>query len=542
MQPTPTRPFFKEVPRDGVPVTTARDVAADPSRGGSVVRVKADVVVVGSGSGGAIVAYELAKTGKRVVVLESGPYVPSAQFNENFSDALSRIYSYKGVQTNSWGDLILESGGAIGGSSNVSATVSQRVPSWKLAEWRDRFKLKDFTDDLLTPHFEKLEQRLHVHTNEAHEINECANKVVQGCERLGYEWKPARRNVKQCALTGFCLAGCPSDRKMSMLVTYLPWAVAEGARLYADTRVVRVRSANGRATGVDAEVIEQDTGRKVADMRVDAQIVVLAAGAIQTPQILQRSDYPDYGDQVGRNFAGNPMIQVMGQFPEPVYGWRGALTGVVIEQFLEPNKGNFLFYSGLSGPEQVLTANEHGSGKEHIEFMENFKYYSSMNAFVADANHGRVRWVGSGNGKGEQRIEWQLSRDDVENLKKATAIAARIYFAAGARKVYLPTFQKLAANSVFELDDLIKKIEYGVAGMFTFRTLSINPQGTARLGADPEYSVVKPTGETHEMTGLFVADASLIPSNAVVAPQMTVHALASYIADHINANENNYFV
>lgn len=538
----PTRPIFKEVPRDGIPVTTAADIAADPTRGGSVMRLSCDVVVVGSGSGGAVMAYELAKTGKRVIVLDSGPYVPSAQFNENFSDALSRIYSFQGVQANSWGDLILESGGAIGGSSNVSATVAQRLPSWKLAEWRSRFGLKNLTQEVLNPHFEKLEQRLYVHDNEAHEINECANKVVQGCERLGYEWKPARRNVKQCALTGFCLAGCPSDRKMSMLVTYLPWAVAEGARLYSDTNVVRVRTTNGRATGVDAQVIERSTGRKVADMRVDAQIVVLAAGAIQTPQILQRSRYPDYGDQVGRNFAGNPMAQVMGRFPEPVYGWRGALTGVVIEQFLDPAKGGFMFYSGLSGPEQGLTAHEHGSGQEHIDFMKEFKYYSGMNCFIQDANHGRVRWVETGSGKGEQRVDWQLSRDDVENLKKATSIAARIYFAAGARKVYLPTFQKLAATSVFELDDLIKKIDYGVAGMFTFRTLAIHPQGTARMGADPEYSVVKPTGETHEISGLFVADASLMPSNAVVSPQMTVHALASYIADHINANENNYFI
>lgn len=536
-----TRPIFKQIQRDGIPVTTSKEIGADPSRGGTIVRRSADVVIVGSGSGGAIMAYELARTGKRVIVLEAGPYVPSSEFNENFSDALSRLYVGGGAQTNAWGDLLVEQGSCVGGSSNVSATISQRAPHWKFAEWEADFGLKGLEKNL-TRHYEVLEQRLFVHDNEAHEINECANKVVQGCERLGYEWKPARRNVKQCALTGFCLAGCPSDRKMSMLVTYLPWAVAEGAQIFADTRVRRVRTTNGRANGVEAEVIDPVSGRVVAEMRVDAQIVILAAGAIQTPQILQRSGYPDYGDQVGRNLAGHPMAQVIGRFPEPVYGWRGALTGVVIEQFLDPAKGGFLFYSGLSGPEQALTANEHGSGEDHIAFMKDFKYYSSMNTFVQDANHGRVRWVETGNGKGEQRIEWQLSREDVEGMKKATAIAARIYFAAGARKVYLPTFQKLAANSVFELDDLIKKIDYGVLGMFTFRTLSIHQQGTARMGVDPLNSVVKPTGETHEVSGLFVADASLIPTGIVVSPQMTVHAMASYIAEHINNNETNYFV
>ena len=244
------RPIFKEVPHDGIPVTTSQNIAADPTRGGSVVRLAADVVIVGSGSGGAIMAYELAKTGKRVIVLESGPYVPSAEFNENFSDSLSRLYAGGGAQTNAWGDLLVEQGSGVGGSSNVSATISQRAPKWKLAEWADRFGLSEMNEKTLAPHYEKLEKRLYVHDNEAHEINECANKVVQGCERLGYEWKPARRNVKQCALTGFCLAGCPSDRKMSMLVTYLPWAIAEGARIYADTHVTRVRTTNWPPSGI----------------------------------------------------------------------------------------------------------------------------------------------------------------------------------------------------------------------------------------------------------------------------------------------------
>lgn len=541
MQPS-SKPIYKQAPRDGVPVVTARTLAEDPDRGGNTMRASADVVIVGSGSGGAIMAYELAKTGKRVIVLEAGSYVPSAQFNENFSDALSRLYVAQGAQTNSWGDLLVEQGSCIGGSSVVSATVSQRAPEWKLAEWRERFGLAEFTSKMLAPYYALLEERLHVHVNESHEINECANKLVQGCERLGYEWKPAQRNVKQCALTGFCLAGCPSDRKMSMLVTYLPWAVAEGAQLFADTRVTRVRMVNGRASGVEAEVIDPRTGRKVVDMRVDAQLVVLAAGAVQTPQILQRSAYPDYGDQVGRNFAGHPMAQLIGKFKDSVYGWRGALTGVVVEQFLNPSQGGFMMYSGLSGPEQVLTANEHGSGDDHIAFMKDFRHYAAMNCFVQDQNHGRVRWVDTGNGKGEQRIEWQLAREDVEGLKKLTSIAARIYFAAGAERVYLPTFEKLAANSVFELDALVEKINYGIAGMYTFRTLAIHPQGTARMGADPTYSVVRPTGETHEVSGLFVADASLLPSGLGVSPQMTVHALASRIAEYINKNESNYFV
>lgn len=534
--------IYKEAPRDGVPVTQASDLARDASHGG-FVRLQADAVVVGSGTGGALVAYELAKTGKKVIVLEAGPYVPSAQFNENLSDALNRLYVGQGAQTNTWGDLLVMQGRCMGGSSVISATVSQRVPQWALEEWRQVHGLTNLSDELLAMYYERLEGHQHVHENEPHEINDCSHKVLQGCERLGYAWKPVSRNVKQCALTGFCLAGCPSDRKMSTLVTYLPWAVAEGARLYADTHVLRVRTLNGRATGVDAEVIEPGTGRKVADLRVDAQVVVLAAGAVQTPQILQRSDYPDYGDQVGRNFAGLPMIQVIGKYPETIYGWRGAFTGVSVEEFVSPDKGGMLFVAGLSGPEQILTANEHGSGLEHMAYMREMKYFSSLLCYIRDENHGRVRWINKGgNGRGQQRIEWQLARADVDKLKRATGIASRILFAGGAEKVYLPTFQQLLARSVFELDKQVDQIDYGVAGMFTFRVLAVGAQGTARMGRDPETSVVNPRGETHEVTGLFVADASVLPSNPGVQPQMAVSVMANYIADTINANERDYFV
>jgi hypothetical protein len=237
------------------------------------------------------------------------------------------------------------------------------------------------------------------------------------------------------------------------------------------------------------------------------------------------------------------MIQVIGKYPETIYGWRGAFTGVSVEEFVSPDKGGMLFVAGLSGPEQILTANEHGSGLEHMAYMREMKYFSSLLCYIRDENHGRVRWINKGgNGRGQQRIEWQLARADVDKLKRATGIASRILFAGGAEKVYLPTFQQLLARSVFELDKQVDQIDYGVAGMFTFRVLAVGAQGTARMGRDPETSVVNPRGETHEVTGLFVADASVLPSNPGVQPQMAVSVMANYIADTINANERDYFV
>ena len=115
-----------------------------------------------------------------------------------------------------------------------------------------------------------------------HETSPGAEMIGRGLRKLGYPEGKARRNVKDCALTGACFAGCASDRKQSMLVTYLPWAVAHGARIHADTRVTKVLAQDGQARGVEAEVIDPATGQRKAVMMVKAPRVVLAAGPVQT--------------------------------------------------------------------------------------------------------------------------------------------------------------------------------------------------------------------------------------------------------------------
>ncbi|WP_197468857.1 GMC family oxidoreductase N-terminal domain-containing protein, partial [Alcanivorax sp. HI0083] len=160
-----------------------------------------------------------------------------------------------------------------------------------------KYGLDNLSAEKFRPYLDTVADQLQIHINEAHEINACAHKVIQGCEKMQFSWKPAQRNVKQCALTGHCLAGCPSDRKMSSLVTHLPWAAAYGARIFSDTEVVKVRTRNGRASGVEARVTDPDSGAHVADMQVDADLVVLAAGAIHSPLIMQRSGVEDRSGQ-----------------------------------------------------------------------------------------------------------------------------------------------------------------------------------------------------------------------------------------------------
>lgn len=526
--------IYREMPQQGLPVVQATDVREKE------LRLQADVIIVGSGSGGAIAAYELARAGKKVIVLEAGRYVPSSSFKEDLTDSMLRMFQDSGLQTNSTGDLVLLQGSAVGGSSVIDATICERLPASVLKEWQTDHGLENLTQADMNAHYEKMEKRLAVHPNEPHEINDCANIVIRGCEAMGWSWKPVSRNVNQCALTGHCIAGCASDRKQSALVTHLPWAVANGAEIYANTYVDFVNTRNGRASGVEARVIDPDTRQVVANLRADAQLVILAAGAVQTPLILQKSGLGNQSGMVGRNLSVHPSVTLLGKFKDPVYGWRGALTGIQVNQFNKAGLGNVVMETGLAAPMQLVSQGELGEGDAYVRFMSEYKHFAGLNVFVHDHGQGYVHWVGDPY-KGEKRVEWNLSRDEFDHFKAALRSAGRILFAAGAEKVYLPAYNLASASSVFNLDKAVDKIEYGSLGLFSLRMLGYEPQGTCRMGRDPFTSVVNPWGESHEVKGLFVTDASILPTETTAHAHLTVCALSSYIVDNILRKQDSYF-
>ncbi|PKM21975.1 MAG: GMC oxidoreductase [Gammaproteobacteria bacterium HGW-Gammaproteobacteria-14] len=524
--------------REGVPVTQAKDVARDPTLGRNF-SIQTDVVIVGSGAGGSTVAYELAKAGKRVLILESGRYWPSAEFTESLGDTLSTVYRDQAAQANTTTDVLFLEGHCVGGSTVIGACVMQRPPDEIFQRWSDEFGLKALAPRSLDRFFLKTQEHLNIGLNEAHEINTTAHKVIQGCEKMGYSWRPVTRNVKNCALTGHCLAGCPSDRKMSALVTHLPWATAHGARIFSDTEVTRVLMRGGRATGVEAIIRDPDTGTLVSNVRVDAQVVVVAAGAIHSPLLLQRSQVPDRSGQLGKNMAIQPFTQVLGTFKEELMGFQGALVGVEVDQFLRSD--GFTFYSALAEPEQLMAVGEQEAGDEHINFMKSFKHMAGLNAFAIDKGQGSVTWEGD-HLTGRKVIRWSPSREDFARTAQAASIAARIMFSAGAERVWLPSFEKLHADSVFELDEKMARVSYGINGIYSYRMNSFTPHGTCRMGLDSADSVVSSDGEVHGVSGLYVADASIFPTPVSSTPQWTVHVLAQYVSERILARDSSHFV
>lgn len=511
----------------GLAVTQAKDVSQ------ASIQLEADVVVVGSGAGGAVAAYELARAGKSVIVLEAGPYVPSSEFTEDFNKAVVQLYQDNGAQTNKDGDLLLLQGRCVGGSTVVNGCVAFRTPDYILEDWQKHYGLTNLTPAALDPYFSKVESNLGIHVNEEHEINRNSGVIRDGCNKLGISWKPFKRNIRECALTGHCLSGCASDRKQSMLVTYLPWAVANGAKIYADTRVTRILADNGKASGVTAEMIDPATGKKKADISVTAKIVVLAAGAVQTPLLLQKSALANSSGQVGKNFACHPSTLVVGEHEEDVHSWRGALLGVYVDEWLHPSKGGFVLEAGGGGPVELSMVAQPGLGKTFLDYMTNVKKLTGLVTLIHDHNVGEIHWDDD-----KKQIDYRVAEADFPAMKAAIKAAIKVHFASGAKKVYVPTVAHRVVENVADIDAVVDAIEPGPQ---TLRLISYHPQGTCRMGADASKSVVNPYGETHDVKGLFITDASLFPTSIIVNPQVTVYTLSSYISDHIVKNQEKYF-
>lgn len=508
-----------KVAKQGLTVTQASDIKD------THLDLKADAVIVGSGAGGAIAAYELAKAGKKVIVLEAGPYVPSEKFPEMLAVAMGMLYQDHGGQSNSHGDITVLQGACVGGSTVVNAALCFRTPDYYLKLWAKEFGLTNLTPARMKPIFEKVERNLHIRTVQPNETSAGAELIAQGMNKVGYPLGKARRNIKDCAITGFCFSGCTSDRKQSMLVTYLPWAVAHGATIYADTRVTEVLASNGKASGVKAEIIEPGTGRKKADLQVDAPLVVMAAGPIQTPLLLQKSQLANSSGQVGKNFACHPSLSVTAEFPFEVNDFHGATHSLYMDQNTLPEKGGYILLNAIQEPVEAGFSAEPGTGKPYVAYMSGYKNTIRLISLIHDKNVGEVRWK-----DGHKDIHYTVDDEDFEAMKKGLIATAKILFASGARKLYLPTSHISSIDRVEDVEQVIGALKNEPA---RYKYTSFHPQGTCRMGRDPKKSVVNPYGETHDVKNLYVVDASLLPTSIGYNPSETVYALAHYVCEQM---------
>jgi choline dehydrogenase-like flavoprotein len=382
-----------------------------------------------------------------------------------------------------------------------------------LARWRSEHGIDWATE--LAGDYAQAEELMWVRPVDPERMGRNGQLLREGAEALGVTHAPLQRNAGGCFQCSSCPSGCRLDAKRAAHVSYLPRAVAAGARVRAGVDARRILFDRGRATGL--ECVAQVDGR-VRRFPVSARrAIVVAGGAFGTPELLLRSGFRSPSGQLGRNLRIHPACWVGARFDEEVRGWDGVMQSYAVTEW-EP-RGVLLeaTFTPLAFGAQWLP----GTGREHQERVRAYDRIASTGVHLSDRSAGRVGLAGDGS----LRVTYRLTDEDSRRLVFGIARAAELFYAAGATEVY-PQIAGLPTISRARIADL----ESSPPPRSQLRLEAFHPMGTARMDANPARGVVRTDGGLYGASALYVADGSILPSSIGVNPMMTIIAMASRVA------------
>ncbi len=458
-----------------------------------------DVVVVGSGAGGGVVAGELAQRGRNVLLLEAGSHYTAIDFTRFEAKANHTFWSPVRFCDTGAAPVALLSASCVGGTTVVNTKVALRAHEKDLEKWHAATGLthddgRPFGPSDLAPYYDRVEQHLGV--RERNDWTKSVYTVKRGFDALGAELESVHAYTDlNCMRCGSCLQGCPTNAGKSTQNTYIHEAWVPGLlELRANAHVERVVVSGGEATGV--EYVDADGVRHV----VDAEAVVVAGGALNTPQLLQRSGLSS--PAIGKHLGLHPVRLVYGLFDEPQDSHRVyPITTHCMDHQVDENGGFVIEATTIQDPIAFATtlSEENGPlwGQELVDAVKQYRNYIGVLAMVNDENNATV--------DDGDRFAVTFSEREEKRIEDSLQFSREVLLAAGAKRV----------------------LWSGLA--------STHWQGSARMGDDPAVSVVDRNCETHEVKRLYVGDGSLVPRTLSVNPSLTIMALATRLADRLAA-------
>ncbi len=477
--------------------------------------VAADAVIVGSGAGGAMVARTLARAGLDVVVLEEGRRWTVEEFRSTHPiDRYAGLYRGAGA-TVALGrpSVVLPVGRAVGGTTVVNSGTCFKPPVAVQRRWRDEFGLGIADPDRLAGHLDDVERTLQVAPVPLNVMGRNGRLLLDGAESLGWRAAPIPRNAPGCEGCCQCAIGCPRNAKFGVHLNALPQACAAGARIISEARVQRVLHRRGRARGVRARRPDGTA------LDVLADTVIVAAGATETPGLLRRSGIGTH-PQLGRNLALHPAAMLAGLFDDDVLAWRGVLQSAAVHEFHESDG---VLIEATSTPPGMGSMVLPGYGAELLGWLDRAPQVATFGAMVADRGVGSVSSV-----RGETLVRYTIDRADIAKLLVALQAMGRLLFAAGAVEVLTGLPGAPTVSSLPALQEVLRN-----SSPRSLHLAAFHPTGTAAAGADEQLCPVDERGRLRGIDGVWVADASILPSSPEVNPQLSIMALALAVADEL---------
>jgi choline dehydrogenase-like flavoprotein len=492
--------------------------------------LEADVVVVGSGSGGGVAAAVLAQAGKRVIILEAGGYFNEADFFQLEPLAYRNLFLRGGFFPSADGMVSIAAGSTVGGGSTVNWSNSLLTPATVRRSWA-----ADGLTDVDTPafdeHLQAVFERISCNDKVATQ-NAPHHRLAEGAAKLGYSYRIATLNIDPDKYDpnqiGWSGMGDQTGAKQGTMRTYLQDASDAGAKLLPNTRAERILTERGKAVGVEATYTDPQT-KQNSRVVIHASSVVAAAGALETPALLLRSGIG--GPAVGAELRLHPASLVTGIYDEPQDPWYGPAMAGIMNEFAEVNDCHGYIVECVQHlPGLFTTVVPWLGGAQHKELTRKYRYRADWVFIVKDRGAGTVTIDDDG-----ESAHWYPFTDELDrrHFREAAVTSIRMQEAAGAQQIFLAGQPFAPWQRGEDLEAFIEKVNQVPIGPGGTPVFSAHQMCSAKLGSDPQTCVAKPNGELHDTTGVWIADSSGMPCCSGVNPMVSVMALARRTATNM---------
>ncbi|MBM74376.1 MAG: hypothetical protein CMK59_03150 [Proteobacteria bacterium] len=488
---------------------------------GVLKKYTCDAVIVGAGAGGGAVAKVLSEFGLNVLVIESGP--KQSRFRPNYAHT-AKYHMQEGGSMVAKGSTFMPiaAGKGIGGSTLINSALCFKAPDTVLNNWSGILKDERWSANELMPLFEQTARYIGVSKTPKSIAGKNNDLIVKGIKSLGYNGGLAPRSTPRCVGCGICYYGCPSGGKNSVNFNFLSDAHKAGCQIQAEVHITEIhtKTKNNKtyASGVAGKSIDPETGKATGRIEVEAQWVILSAGAIGTPRLLHQAGLSNLlGPAVGSGLHVHPGSTLIGISDEKIEMWKGATQGAY---YHPPNMPGVLPHTFSAPPEACLVAGGF-LGDSFQEGLSLLPHLCGMLAMVSDKGTGSVGVRSDGRAK----ISYHFAQDDVDRIKQGLVSVSKVLLSGGAKDLRAPIHGVGIINDPEELEKALKK-----TSIQDFTLYAAHPMASCRMGNTIEHSVTSSTGETHGCNNLIIADASVFPTSLGVNPQLSTMVSATNIA------------
>jgi choline dehydrogenase-like flavoprotein len=513
--PETVKDRFEHFPRMWHPVFLDVGLLAKQSPANEV-ELFYDIVIVGSGPGGAVMASELTKDGHRVLVVDKGSYITPELMPLTEKEAF-RIGYEKGAGMYSE-DFALQilAGATWGGGSAVNWSASFQPPDKLRAEWARKYGLEFFATPEFQRNVEIVWERLGISDKVEHNVPN--SLFLEGCKRLGIDGRLIMQNTRgQAHNCGHCTFGCPYQTKQSSAITFLKDAADRGCHFIDGFEVDRVLHKSQIAKGVEGH-------KGDIPVKVHSKYVVLSCGSISTPALLLRSHIQGLNRNVGKHLKLHPVTLAYGVFRDKnVMPSKGSIMTTVSDVVADLDSKGYgaKLEIPASHPAMFASTIPWDNAQLHKKRMMEWPHTTSVIVLTRDKDSEGTIWVDS---DGKPRFDWKIGSFDAKSMEKGLEAAIRILLAAGAHEVFtsqveLPYgYQRDPSQSVDEVlqsrsfrNYISQVLKLGIkpsrANLF-----SAHQMGSCRMSKSPNDGAVDPHGRLWGFRNLYISDTSVFPT------------------------------